>query len=91
MDNDQESEQQIAREILQYLEEYPDAKDTLEGIAQWWLLKSLAAKKVMEVERALTFLLCEGLIIETRREGSPPLYRINRNKEKEIREMLKSE
>src|SRR5205085_12125644 len=69
MDNDQESEHQIGREILRYLEKYPDAKDTLEGIAQWWLLKSLAAKKVMEVERAVAFLLAEGLIVETRREG----------------------
>lgn len=28
---------EIARRIMNYLRKHPDARDTLEGIAKWWL------------------------------------------------------
>jgi hypothetical protein len=28
---------EIAREILAYLLDHPDAQDTLDGISQWWV------------------------------------------------------
>ena len=82
-------EDEIAQAILIYLLEHPDAKDTLEGIAQWWLLKQCSERRVADVQCAVSFLLSKDLIIETRREGSPPHYGINRSKEKEIAEVLK--
>ena len=79
---------ELARTILRYLESFPRAKDTREGIAQWWLLREWSERKLMDVQRAIDFLLSEGLIIETRMEGAAPFYRVNPEKWEEIRKIL---
>lgn len=86
---DPSEERELAREILRYLERHPDAKDTLEGIAHWWLRRQQTNRLLGEVERALSFLVSEGLILQTRRKGSPPYYRLNRQKRREISSVLK--
>jgi hypothetical protein len=68
---------EIARAILRYLETHPEAKDTLEGIAQWWLWLELPEQRLEDVERAVAVLASKGLILEARREGVPPYYRLN--------------
>lgn len=90
MSNDPDQEQQIARAILYYLRDHPDAKDSIEGIAQWWLLKRWTEVRLVEVERAVAVLLSDELIVETRREGAPPYYKLNRIKTKEISRILES-
>jgi hypothetical protein len=82
-------EREIARDILRYLEKHPEAKDTLEGIVQWWLSRERVERRLTKVERAVSFLLFQDLILETRRIGLPPYYRLNHEKEKEIVEILK--
>jgi len=83
------SEGEIAYAILDYLLKHPDAKDTLEGIAQWWLLDRWTEQRVVDVQRAVSGLLSKGLIVETCSSGTPPHYGINRRKESEIAEVLK--
>ena len=78
----------MARAILEYLQGHPDAKDTLEGIAQWWLLKEWTERKHQEIEASLTDLVSRGLVIERRREGTPPYYWLNRAKQNEITQIL---
>ena len=68
------AERRTAREILRYLVRHPEAKDTLEGIAQWWL--GGETRRRVTVERALSLLLARGLILETRRKGLLPYYRL---------------
>jgi len=68
---------EVARAILNYLRAHPDAKDTLEGIAQWWLTREGIERKVKEVERGVSILLDQGLVIEVRRDGLMPYYRLN--------------
>ena len=67
------AEREIARMILQYLTAHPDAKDTLEGIAQWWLRRGWSETPGGGLERAVASLCAQGLILETRRRGLPPL------------------
>src|SRR5712692_10352631 len=67
----------IAREILRYLECHPDAKDTVDGIVQWWLRQQGSACWRRDVERALALLCSHSLILETRRPGVPPYYQLN--------------
>ena len=79
----------IAREILRYLEQHPSAADTLDGIAQWWLLRQWTERRLAEVERALSLLRSKELILEVRRQGLPPYYQLNHDKQQEISQLLK--
>jgi hypothetical protein len=83
-----EKETDMAPAILRYLQRHPDAKDTLEGIAQWWLLKEWTERKYDQIESSLSDLVHRGLVIERRREGMPPYYWLNREKQDEITEIL---
>ena len=76
---------EVARAILQYLHEHPDATDTLEGIAQWWLTREGTERKVKEVESGVAILLDQGLMLEVRRDGLMPYYRLNRTPNEERR------
>jgi len=68
------AERKTARVILRYLVKHPEAKDTLEGIAQWWLGGEI--NKRVNVERAVSLLLSRGLVLETRRKGLSPYYQL---------------
>ena len=89
MKSDCESQQsQIARDVLAYLSENPDAQDTLAGIVEWWLLEAQIKYRTESVKRALAQLVEEGLIIEKAGKDSQPHYRINANKSQEIIALL---
>ena len=83
-------ETEIARAILRYLREHPEAKDTLDGIAQWWLVREWTERRRIEIEGAISFLLSEGLILQTSRTGLPPYYQLNEEKTAEIWKILKN-
>lgn len=68
------AERETARAILRYLVKHPEAKDTLEGIAQWWLGGGISRR--VNVERAVSLLLSRGLVLETRRKGLSPFYQL---------------
>lgn len=88
MKNQQDKETEIARAILHYLQVHPDAKDTLEGIAQWWLLKEWTERRFQQIEASISLLVSKGLVVERRREGLPPYYWLNRAKQEEISRIL---
>ncbi len=71
---------EISQEILQYLRKHPDASDTLEGIAEWWLLSQRITHTLKRVRTAVLELLEEGWIIEIKGENSTIRYRLNPNK-----------
>ncbi len=75
----------IMQEILAYLSEHPDAQDTLEGIAEWWLLKHTVRHKTREVKESLSELVAQGLILEHKGKDAHLYYRINRSKYEEIK------
>lgn len=88
--NQLEKETEISRAILHYLQVHPDAKDTLQGIAEWWLLKEWTEQKFQQIEASISDLVSRGLVVERRREGSSPYYWLNRTKQDEISRILKS-
>ena len=79
---------EISLRILSYLAENPEATDTPEGIAQWWLLEREIRDQSAAVERALAALAAEGWLIARHPAGSPVRYRLNPARAKEIRSLL---
>jgi hypothetical protein len=79
----------IAYEILAYLLDHPDAQDTLEGVAEWWLLERKIRDHVEIVKEALDELVREGWVIQLESVDSRIHYRTNRSRYGEIRTLLK--
>ncbi|MDZ7288481.1 MAG: hypothetical protein ONB44_00940 [candidate division KSB1 bacterium] len=60
-----EQEKQMADAILGYLAEHPRASDTLEGIAEWWIMRHQVRVEVNTLERILRQLTNSGLLEKT--------------------------
>ncbi len=81
----------IAHEILSYLAEHPEAKDTLEGIVHWWLLEQKIKHQTAIVKEAIAELVAKGFILEHTTADSQIHYRINRHKHEEILKFTKQD
>ena len=56
--------EQIAEELLRYLDLNLAAKDTKEGIANWWISRQRIAESLSAVETALALLMERGKVSE---------------------------
>ena len=54
----------VAKQIMAYLGTHRDAQDTLQGIAEWWLLEQRIGAVITETRNALAELVDRGLLIE---------------------------
>ena len=84
-----EGDEQVIRGILQYLIEHPDAKDTAEGIAKWWLAGTDAESKKKQVQNALDSLTARGWLTKRETSRREKIYGLNRNLLPEIRGFLR--
>lgn len=87
MKPDEKEQSEICNYILAYLYDNPDAGDTLEGIVEWWVLRQRLKFETRNVSDAVKKLVSEGLI-EEHEEPDSNIYRVNRAKERIIRNML---
>lgn len=76
--------QEVARQILAYLREHPDAGDTIKGISEWWLMEQRIKKGIATVEKAVEILEKKGLV----NKSPNGVYRINTAKIAEIQALL---
>jgi hypothetical protein len=67
-------EEQIAQAILNYLGEHPNAMDTLQGIADWWLQREQVRVTIEMLARVLSRLTASGQLEEIG-EGTTRCYR----------------
>ena len=74
--------------ILEHLAHHPDAKDTREGIATWWLQQRRIESTAEDVVRGLEYLLSRQFIVESHGAERRPYYSVNRNMLEEIRRLL---
>lgn len=80
--------QEITLRILEYLADNPDANDTSEGITQWWLLEREIRDRQTDVERSLSALVAEGLVVTSRSTGAPTRFRLNPDRTEEVQSLL---
>jgi hypothetical protein len=69
-------EEELAEIVLGYLAEHPDASDTLEGIAEWWIMRQQTRVEVTTLAKVLRR-LAESSLLEKIEEGGTPRYRLN--------------
>ncbi len=80
----------IAMEILAYLDSHPLAQDTLEGIAEWWLLEKRIRRPTTQVQRAVGQLQAAGLLVARTGTDGRVHYRLNPRKRKTVALILRS-
>ena len=89
-DKDQaESFEHVIREILQYLVDHPDAKDTPEGIHRWWLPERHSNWGRDDVQAALVLLTSKRWLMKRRTVPSKEFYGINRDRLEAIQNFLR--
>jgi hypothetical protein len=71
----------LSRKILNYLKEHPEAGDTLEGIANWWVVQQRIEEMVDEVAAALEDLIERGSIHALESHSGVTIYKIKKNDE----------
>jgi len=81
----------LAAGILGYLKQHPNAKDTVRGIVEWWLLEQCIRQTLADVRKALRTLVDRGLILECKQSGNDIYYSLNRNRKAGTRQLRKSE
>jgi hypothetical protein len=64
----------VRRSILDYLVHHPGAKDTQEGVSNWWIAKPCPEERI--VGEALDDLVARGWILK-RDTSSLPIYSLN--------------
>ena len=70
----------IAEHILDYLNRHPYSKDTLRGIAEWWLESRCIEESVEQVSQALGFLCSQGIVMKEESIRGPVFYRLKTKK-----------
>lgn len=74
----------VIKEILNYLVVNKDAKDTFDGILEWWLPKDYAGRRT-EVRNALDFLILKKWVIKKDTLASQEIYEVNHERFSEIK------
>src|SRR3954468_22151384 len=65
---------EIARALEHYIQRFPDAADSIEGVHRWWLSPSLSEEAQSLVEAALTQLVEQGVLRQAILEDGRVIY-----------------
>ncbi len=79
---------EIQRGVLVYWMEHPEAKDTVEGIVQWWLPGAASRWGASELVAALEQLVRRGWITASGRRTGPCVYGLGEGRLDEIKKFL---
>ena len=79
----------VALALLDYLWKNRQAQDTLQGIAQWWLPQQQLETNKATLKAALTELVGNKLILESKGKDAQIHYRLNHRKLRQVAAILK--
>jgi len=80
----------VALQILAYLTTHRNAQDTVEGIAEWWLLEQRIRHAITEVKSGLAELVGQGLIVQSTGRDGRMRYRLDPRKRRTVAQHLES-
>lgn len=77
-------------DLIQYIYKHQNAKDTLDGITQWWISSGSRFKwREEEVQTTVDFLVSKGWLVVRYDHVSPEkIYAVNKKRMKEIEAFL---
>ncbi len=81
----------MAKMILSYLIKNPEAKDTIQGIAKWWLLNEKIDQTLNNILNAMNFLTIQNLVYEQNYSNDCISYQINEEQIDRIKELIGDE
>ena len=76
------------RDILEFCARHFDRQDTVEGIAEWWLMEHRVERTVAEVRAAVEQLVEEELMVARRAPDGRVYYRVNQGRAPDIERRL---
>lgn len=84
------NDKNVSQQILRYLLRHPNARDTVEGISEWWILEEKIIQRYSEVQQALTKLVGQGFVLEKRIPNAGVFYCLNKDKKSLIKEIVEN-
>ncbi len=90
------TESDLEKEVLKYLLDNPEGKDTIQGIARFWIMGHQIEQIVDDLQRAIGVLVERGYLNEktipaSKGKASEHYYELNGSRIGEIAEMVKKE
>ena len=79
-----DSSRTVIRDILRYLSEHPDAKDTRDGILQWWISQGTNEPEADVVQQALDALVAKGWMFKRETMPDRVIYSMNKDHLRDI-------
>jgi hypothetical protein len=76
-ESDDADMQRVADQIEAYLGEHPNAADTAEGIAEWWLMGLGVAVSRLQIQQALDYLGLKSVVRCTPNFSGDKVYSSN--------------
>ena len=74
----------VIRDILRYLSEHPDAKDTRDGILRWWISQGTNVPEVDVVQEALDALVAKRWMFKRETMPDQVIYSMNKDHLRDI-------
>ncbi len=60
---------------MRYLQEHPNAADSIEGIARWWVQRQRYADALEAVQLALDYLVAANILVKVVNQNGTVVYK----------------
>lgn len=74
--------------ILRYIAKRPNSQDSIEGIANWWLMREHIETNLKKIEAAVEGLVEEEILISRGKNSSSKIYSLNKDKMNNIMKLF---
>ncbi len=86
---EEKTKKELMLQILSYLDSHPEASDSIEGIANWWVPQQTIEYRVSLIKQTVNELVNRDLLVPDTRASPHPRFRVNHARWGNIEELLK--
>jgi hypothetical protein len=81
----------LAKDILRYFLDHPDAADDLEGVVHWRMQQMILENAIAQADEALQWLAERQYLTQEQRRSSRPIFRLNLERQHEATSFLRED